>query len=103
MGKNAGCRKVADTCNRVHAPVRVGKSFVSDTIRNHQYALLNITRELRDQRPAPVNVNRVWGVDLTFVQDHRSMPRPAPFWASSITVPASALGWQRWSTSAHGR
>lgn len=49
MGKNAGCRKVADTCNRMHAPVRVGKSFVSDTIRNHQYALLNITRELRDQ------------------------------------------------------
>jgi transposase InsO family protein len=54
----------------------VGKSFVSDTIRNHQYALLNITRELRDQRPAPVGVNRVWGVDLTFVRDLHETPRP---------------------------
>lgn len=76
MGKHAGCRKVADTFNRLHAPARVGKSFVSDTIRNHQYALLNITRELRDQRPSPVGVNRVWGVDLTFVRDHHGTPRP---------------------------
>jgi len=76
MGKQAGCRKVADTFNRIHAPARVGKSFVSDTIRNRQYALLNITRELRDQRPAPVRVNHVWGVDLTFVRDHQGTPRP---------------------------
>jgi len=54
----------------------MGKSFVSDTIRNRLYALLNITRELRDQRPAPVGVNRVWGVDLTFVRDHHGTPRP---------------------------
>ena len=33
MGKQVGCRKVADTFNRLHAPTRVGKSFVSDTIR----------------------------------------------------------------------
>ena len=44
MGKQIGCRKVADTFNRLHAPTRVGKSFVSNTIRNHQYALLNISR-----------------------------------------------------------
>lgn len=76
MGKNAGCRKVAETFNRLHAPHRVGKSFDSDTVRNHQYALLNITRELRDQRPAPMRVNRVWGLDLTFVRDHQGTPRP---------------------------
>jgi transposase InsO family protein len=76
MGKHAGCRKVADTFNRLHAPTRVGKSFVSNTILNHQYALLNISRELRDKRPAPVNVNSVWGVDLTFVRDHVGTPRP---------------------------
>lgn len=28
MGKQVGCRKVADTFNRLHAPIRVGKSFV---------------------------------------------------------------------------
>lgn len=76
MGKQVGCRKVADTFNRLHAPTRVGKSFVSNTIRNHQYALLNISRELRNKRPAPVNVNSVWGVDLTFVRDHCGTPRP---------------------------
>jgi multisubunit Na+/H+ antiporter MnhG subunit len=59
MGKQVGCRKVADTFNRLHAPTRVGKSFVSNTIRNHQYALLNISRDLRNKRPAPVNVNSV--------------------------------------------
>ncbi len=76
MGKNAGCRKVADTFNRLHSPTRVGKSFVSDTIRNHQYALLNISRELRNKPPAPVSVNSVWGIDLTFVRDHHGTPRP---------------------------
>ena len=76
MGNNTGCRKVADTFNRLHAPMRVGKSFVSDTIRNHQYALLNISRELRDKPPAPVSVNNVWGIDLTFVRDDHGTPRP---------------------------
>lgn len=76
MGKNVGCRKVADTFNRLHAPMRVGKSFVSITVRNYQYALLNISRELRVKRPAPVDINSVWGVDLTFVRDHQCTPRP---------------------------
>lgn len=76
MGKQVGCRKVADTFNRLHAPTRVGKSFVSNTIRNHQYALLNISRDLRNKRPAPASVNSVWGVDLTFVLSHCGTPRP---------------------------
>ena len=76
MGKSVGCRKVADTFNRLHAPTRVGKTFVSDTIRNHQYALLNISRELRNKAPAQVNIHHVWGVDLTFVQDHQGAPQP---------------------------
>ena len=74
--KHAGCRKVADTFNRLHAPARVGKSFVSNTVRSHQYALLIIARALRDQRPARVRVNRDWGVDLTFVRDLHGTPRP---------------------------
>ena len=67
MGKNAGCRKVADTFNRLHTPISVGKSFVSDAIKRHQYLLLNISRELRDKRPRPTEINAVWGLDLTFV------------------------------------
>ncbi|MFZ4481102.1 MAG: integrase core domain-containing protein [Rhodoferax sp.] len=69
MGKNAGCRKVAGTFNRLHAPMSVGKSFVSDAIKKHQYLLLNISRELRDKRPRPTQINAVWGLDLTFVRE----------------------------------
>ena len=50
LGKHAGSRKAADTFNRLHAPSRVCKSFVSNTILNHQHALLNISRELRNKR-----------------------------------------------------
>ena len=42
MGKNAGCRKVADTFNRLHAPMSVGKSFV----RRHQEASISIAQYL---------------------------------------------------------
>ena len=69
MGKNAGCRKVADTFNRLHTPMSVGKSFVSDAIKTHQYLLLNVSRELRDKRPRPTQINAVWGLDLTFVRE----------------------------------
>ncbi len=76
MGKHAGCRKVADTFNRLHTPTSVGKSFVNDTIRNHQYALLHVSRELRDKRPSPVAINSAWGVDLTLARDRLDAPRP---------------------------
>ncbi|MFZ2736876.1 MAG: hypothetical protein WAY02_01435, partial [Burkholderiaceae bacterium] len=75
MGKNAGCRKVADTFNRLHAPNSVGKSFVSDTIKNHQFLLMSISRQLRESRPRAVPVNRVWGIDLTFVRDQTGSQR----------------------------
>ena len=89
MGKNAGCRKVADTFNRLHATTAsVGKSFVSDTIKNHQYALMNISRQLRENRPKPVHVNGVWGVDLTFVRDHHGVQRTVL--GPSTTDPAFA-------------
>ena len=75
MGKNVGCRKVADTFNRLHTPMSVGKSFVSDAIKRHQYLLLNISRELRDKRPRPTQINAVWGLDLTFVRESRGTQR----------------------------
>ncbi|MFZ2738567.1 MAG: hypothetical protein WBI20_00005, partial [Burkholderiaceae bacterium] len=75
MGKNAGCRKVADTFNRLHAPNSVGKSFVSDSIKNHRYLLMKISRQLRDSRPRAVPVNGIWGIDLTFVRDQTGSQR----------------------------
>ncbi len=38
MGDKVGCRKVADTFNRLHGDRQtVGKSFVAKTIRKHRY------------------------------------------------------------------
>jgi putative transposase len=69
MGMSVGCRKIANTFNRLHAPATVGKTFVAEAIKNHQYLLMTITRELRNKRPLPVLLNGVWALDLTFVTD----------------------------------
>lgn len=76
MSKNTGCRKVANTFNWLHVTTAsVGKSFVGDTIKNYQYARMNISRQLLENRPKPVHVIGVWGVDLTFVRDHHGVQR----------------------------
>jgi putative transposase len=70
MGKHAGCCKVAQTFNRLHGSVvTVGKTFVSEVIKAHQYALVGLNRDMRAQKPVPVAVNAVWGMDMTFVTD----------------------------------
>jgi putative transposase len=70
MGKHAGCRKVAQTFNQLHGPlVTVGKTFVSDVINGHQYALVCLTRDMRAKKPVPVAVNAVWGMDMSFLTD----------------------------------
>ncbi|NJM44094.1 MAG: transposase family protein [Brachymonas sp.] len=72
MGRHAGCRKISITFNRLHAPLSVGKTYVAEVIRAHQYLLMQIKRELRDKTPLPVSVNAVWGMDLTLLKDeHR--------------------------------
>jgi transposase InsO family protein len=72
MGQRVGCRKVACTFNRLHAPATVGKTFVAEAIKNHQYLLMRIARDLRAKTPLPVSINAVWGIDLTFQTDSRA-------------------------------
>jgi transposase InsO family protein len=65
---NTGCRKLADCFNRHHAGTdgwTVGKTFVSDVIRDHQYDIQQQRREWRRRRYFPGIPNRVWGVDGT--------------------------------------
>jgi putative transposase len=69
-GKHVGCRKVAQTFNRLHGPlVTVGKTFVSEVIKAHQYKLVCLTRDMRAKKPVPVAVNAVWGMDMSFLTD----------------------------------
>lgn len=62
-----GCRKVADAFNRVHArqEVSVGKTFVNNCIRNHNYEIQILRRKIKNQPPKPVTKNLIWGMDLT--------------------------------------
>lgn len=69
MGK-AGCRTVATTFNRLHGTqLCVGKTYVADTIKQNQYQLASLIREVRRKQPRPVNINATWGLDLTFKTD----------------------------------
>ena len=63
-----GCRKLADMFNRHHAGLdghTVGKAFVSDLLRDHQYDIQQRRREWRRRRYFPGPPNLVWGVDGT--------------------------------------
>ncbi len=68
---NAGGRTVAAVFNRhfAHRDVAVGKTYVSDKIREHQYQLQNLRRDLKHKPPRCVPRQLVWGVDLTGKQD----------------------------------
>ncbi len=72
IGK-AGCRSVAITFNRLHGHggghASMGKSFVAQAIKRHQYQLACLRREIRNTPPFPVKVNAAWGLDLTFKAD----------------------------------
>lgn len=71
MGRK-GCRKIADTFNRLHAAksaCSVGKTFVAECLKANQYALACLRKEMRKQLPRAVSVNAVWAMDLTFYTD----------------------------------
>src|SRR6267378_7256097 len=64
----AGCRCIAHSFNRRFAAKRrttVGKTFVSELLREHRYEVENLRRHIKNARPKPVPRNLVWGLDLT--------------------------------------
>jgi putative transposase len=66
-----GCRRVADTFNRLHSQrgTTIGKTFVAECLTAHQYALACMRQEMRKRLPRPVSINAVWAMDLTFYTD----------------------------------
>lgn len=68
------CRELANMFNRRHAGLdghTVGKTFVSDLIRDHQYDVQQRRRAWRRRRYFPGLPNRVWGVDGTGKTDEK--------------------------------
>ena len=61
----AGCRRLADTFNRLHAArsgVSVGKTWVAKRIRDHQYARAAYMRAIKHRVPPPMPTNALWGI-----------------------------------------
>lgn len=66
-----GCRKIADTFNRLHAKqdISVSKTYVNDITRNNLYEIHILRRKIRNRVPTAEPRNRTWGMDLTGKKD----------------------------------
>ncbi len=65
---HAGCRAIADICNRRFAASRnvtVGKTFVHQTLQRHDHEIQVLHRRLKHAKPIDVPCNLIWGLDLT--------------------------------------
>jgi transposase InsO family protein len=73
-----GCLKISQMFNRRHADdgMRVGKTFVAETIKRQAHQLLMIERDIRNAKPRVVANNVIWGVDLTEVRLHKTTAIP---------------------------
>jgi len=64
----AGCRAIADICNRRFSASRkttVGKTYVHETLQRHAYEVQMLRRKLKHAKPKTVPRNFIWGLDLT--------------------------------------
>ena len=65
---HSGCRKIADAFNRrfeMSKNMTVGKTYVSNTIRQYYYEIAILRRQIKMTKPRLVPHNLVWAIDLT--------------------------------------
>jgi putative transposase len=65
---HSGCRKIADAFNRkfeVSRKMTVGKTYVSNTIRQYYYEIQVLRKHIKNAKPKAVPKNLVWAIDLT--------------------------------------
>ena len=55
----------------------VSKTYVADTVRRHQYRILQARRKLKHRIPRPMRCNRMWACDLLTKTDHHGQPHLA--------------------------
>lgn len=71
---NIGCRKIADTFNRIFAESKemmVSKTFVNETVRKYDYQIQVLRKKIKNSRPKPLPRNLIWGMDLTGKMDSK--------------------------------
>ena len=68
---NYGWRKLAVTFNRIYFDknVKVSKSYVYSLIKDNNYEILHLRRNLKHTIPKPMAKNVIWNIDLTNVSD----------------------------------
>lgn len=72
-----GCRKIADTFNRLHSEKRdmvVSKSYVATIIQKHHNDIRILRKQIRNVAPKLLPKNQVWSMDLTQVNDIENVP-----------------------------
>jgi transposase InsO family protein len=70
----AGCRTIAHLFNRRCSASRsmtIGKTYVEDTLRRHQYLILEVRQKLKHRMPRPLPRNLIWGCDLMVKTDQQ--------------------------------
>jgi hypothetical protein len=88
LSPESGCRTIAHHFNRQWKSKRqmtVSKTYVAETCRKHQYAIVHARRKLKHRLPRPMRLNRVWGCDLLTKTDRLGQPHLA----LAIVDPAS--------------
>ena len=66
----ASCRIISLIFNQRHQQKEtIGKTFVDYTIRNHLYEIQQQRKKIKAQPAYPIPFNKVWGMDITFVQE----------------------------------
>ncbi len=67
---NASCRTISYVFNQRHYKKEtIGKTFVDYTIRKHLYEIQIERRKIKSKPAYNIPFNKVWGMDITFVQE----------------------------------
>lgn len=72
LAPSLSCRNIENIFNRRYAAkcqTTISKSYVSYTLRNHQYEVRDLRRQLKHRIPRPVPKNHLWAIDLTGKND----------------------------------
>jgi transposase InsO family protein len=65
------CRIISLIFNERHqSKETIGKTFVDYTLRNHQYEIQRERRKIKSKPAYQIPFNKVWGMDITFVQEN---------------------------------
>ncbi len=77
LGQKAGCRRVAQSFNRLHINcATVGKTYVATVIRDNHYLIMQERHKLKNKLPRWVAINDTWAMDLSFYTTTDNITQP---------------------------